>query len=110
MNADLAYWSWWIWFKSLYDQGYLKIFNRVGWYRHPNDHDAAAKQISSYDSEYLAIWLRGNSRAPILSLSDQRHQMSIGQDIISISEEMSYSQILWITQYKIICKLWWILT
>jgi uncharacterized protein (DUF1501 family) len=37
-------------FKDLYDQGYLKLFNRVGGYRHSSDHDAAQKQIASFDS------------------------------------------------------------
>lgn len=51
MNSALAYGSGGgPGFKSLYDQGYLKIFNRVGGYKHSNDHDAAAKQITSYDS------------------------------------------------------------
>jgi len=51
MNSALAYGSGGgPGFKSLYDQGYLKIFNRVGGYKHSNDHDAATKQITSYDS------------------------------------------------------------
>lgn len=60
MNSALAYWSGWTpWFKSLYDQGYLKIFNRVWAYEHSQDHDAAAKQISSYSNTTSATdeWL-----------------------------------------------------
>ena len=49
MNNSLAYGSGGgPGFKSLYDEGSLRIFNRVGGYRHSQDHDAAAKQISSY--------------------------------------------------------------
>ncbi|GAB0174409.1 MAG: hypothetical protein HHAS10_02880 [Candidatus Altimarinota bacterium] len=56
MNSALAYGnSGATGFKDLYDQGYLKIFNRVGGYKHSNDHDAAAKQISSYDSTTSAF-------------------------------------------------------
>ncbi|MBP9779822.1 DUF1800 family protein, partial [Candidatus Gracilibacteria bacterium] len=51
MNSALAYGSGGTpGFKSLFDAGYLKIFNRVGAYEHSQDHDAAAKQISSYSN------------------------------------------------------------
>lgn len=59
MNSALAYGSGWSpGFKSLFDGWYLKIFNRVGSYRHSQDHDAAARQITSYENstELSAQW------------------------------------------------------
>ena len=41
-------------FKSLYDSNNLRIFNRVGTPEHSRDHDAAQKQIASYDSTTFA--------------------------------------------------------
>lgn len=41
-------------FKSLYDSGNLRIFNRVGTDKHSRDHDAAAKQIASSSSTTVA--------------------------------------------------------
>lgn len=35
-------------FKSLYDAGYMKFFNRVGTLRHSQDHSAASFQMSSF--------------------------------------------------------------
>lgn len=37
-------------FRSLYDSGNLRIFNRVGTTKHSRDHDAASKQIASHSS------------------------------------------------------------
>lgn len=53
MNTALAYGSG-VGFKSLYDEGSLKLFNRVGTYRHSQDHDAAAKQMTSYNNTTFA--------------------------------------------------------
>lgn len=36
--------------KSLYDSNNLRIFNRVGTFRHSRDHDAAQKQSTSYSN------------------------------------------------------------
>lgn len=41
-------------FKSLWDSGNLRIFNRVGTTNHSRDHDAAAKQIASYNNTTVA--------------------------------------------------------
>jgi uncharacterized protein (DUF1501 family) len=63
MNSALAYGSGGTpGFKSLYDGGYLKIFNRVGAYAHSQDHDAAAKQITSYSNTTAASaeWVFGH--------------------------------------------------
>lgn len=40
--------------KSLYDSNNLRIFNRVGTPKHSRDHDAAAKQITSYSNTTLS--------------------------------------------------------
>lgn len=39
--------------KSLYDSNNLRIFNRVGTFKHSRDHDAAQKQSTSYSSTTL---------------------------------------------------------
>ncbi len=58
MNSYLAYGSGMSdSFKSLYDAGYLTIFNRVGTPKHSQDHDAAAKQMASYDNTTAATAL-----------------------------------------------------
>lgn len=54
MNTALAYGSGGTGFKSLYDEGSLKLFNRVGTYQHSQDHDAAAKQMTSYNNTTFA--------------------------------------------------------
>ena len=40
--------------KSLYDSNNLRIFNRVGTFKHSRDHDAAQKQGTSYENTTLS--------------------------------------------------------
>ncbi len=84
MNSALAYGSGgWPGFKSLYDGGYLKLFNRVWGYKHSNDHDAAAKQISSYDNTTAlsAEWAFGHL---VREEFESSHTISLGSKLPNI--------------------------
>ncbi len=95
MNSALAYGSGGgLGFKDLYDRGYLKIFNRVGWYKHSNDHDAAAKQISSYDSS-TAISAEGAFGHLVKSEFESSHTISLGSKSPNIYRAGHYVNLGW---------------
>jgi uncharacterized protein (DUF1501 family) len=95
MNSALAFSSWgWAGFKSLYDQWYLKIFNRVWAYRHSNDHDAAAKQISSYDNTTAlsAEWAFGHM---VKEEFESSHTISLGSKLPNIYRAGRFVNLGW---------------
>lgn len=67
-------------FKSLWDSNNLRIFNRVGTTKHSRDHDAAAKQIASYndttesdaDGVFGRIVKNGGNSIDVISLGNRR--------------------------------------
>ncbi len=78
MNSALAYSSSGApTFKALYDNGSLKLFNRVGAPSHSQDHDKAAKQISSYGSTTLGT-AHGVFGELIQREFDSMHTISLG--------------------------------
>jgi uncharacterized protein YgiM (DUF1202 family) len=94
MNSALAYSTGTTGFKDLYDQGYLKIFNRVGGYRHSSDHDAAAKQISSYDSttSSFAEWVFGHL---VQKERESSHTISLGARLPNVYRAGHYVNLGW---------------
>lgn len=95
MNVNLAYGSGWSpGFKDLYDQWYLKLFNRVWWYKHSNDHDAAAKQITSYDSStsLSAEWAFGHL---VKNELESTHTISLWAKLPNIYRAGRYVNLGW---------------
>lgn len=51
MENHIAYWSWWTnWLKYLFDNDYLRVFNRTWAKNHSRSHSDASKSVQSCDS------------------------------------------------------------